>query len=100
MKKFLFICVGLMIPITMACAVDYSYEAAVATRSCMMNGTRCTEAKKYINEGIAHYAPLKNNSYDNLKNYCGLLYMRLNFRAWGNNEMFQRDLFNYNRSCQ
>lgn len=99
MKKILLI-LSLFISIAPSYAeFDYAYEATNAYHTCIRTNTKCDEAKRYVNEGINYYANKKSSSYENLKNYCRLLYLRTNATSWGDMEQWQKDMFNLKRSC-
>lgn len=100
MKKILLILTLFAFTIPAYAEFDYAYEATSAYQTCIRTNTKCEEAKKYVNEGINYYSSRKMNSIENLRSYCGLLYLKVNARSWGNMEQWQRDMFNYNRSCK
>lgn len=99
MKKFILILILSAFAIPVHAEFDYAYEAITALQTCMKSNTKCEEAKRYVNDGINYYSNKKNDSFENLKNYCSLLYLRVGATSWGNMEQWQRDRFNYERSC-
>lgn len=98
MKKLLILLTILSI-ITPVYAVDYVYEAARTLRSCRATGKDCAAFQKYANDGIYYYSSRKNNSYDNLKNYCTLLGFRAMPPTTRTNEQWQKDMFDLKRYC-
>ena len=99
-KVFSYSLLFILIFVNSSYAIDYLYESVQAYQQCVQNGTKCDLAKKYINEGINYYTPRRHNSYDALQTYCGLIYLRLCANAWGNKEIWNRDVYMINKECR
>lgn len=98
MKKLLvlFISLATIMPVY---AVDYVYEASRTLNSCKRSGKDCEAFRKYTNDGIYYYSSRKNNSYDNLKNYCALLGFRATTMSSGTTAQWQKDMLDLKRYC-
>ena len=50
-------------------------------------------------DGMYYYFQRRNESYENLKNYCMLLGLRINAMMYDGNGQLSKDMFNIQRYC-
>lgn len=98
MKKALTLLLALTIT-SPVYATDYVYEAFQTLRQCKISKQNCASYKKYTNDGMYYYFQRRNESYENLKNYCMLLGLRINAMMYDGNGQLSKDMFNIQRYC-
>jgi len=77
MKKLLLLTLVLLSTVTIVYAADPLLDALDAYRSCMNdNKSQCNVLMQKTNNAIAYYKARRYHSIENMKKYCGAVYLR------------------------